>query len=441
MASQGVRPCSISRKLRVSHGCVSKILQRYSETGSIKPGSTGGSKSKLLDPTVESKMGQYLSECPHILCHEIRRRLVDENVCDSNNVPSVTMIAKYLRKKNNPENNQQHTSDSSVNESTDQAVYENQDNESFLANKSLANVISLTHNRRLRTSFTHSQIELLESIFKHTHYPDASLRENVSQSTSLSDNKIQIWFSNRRAKWRKSSTQGSVKCEQQQHDDQQTKPQTTSNNLTINNIYTSQASNNQKNLQTYNSSSSTNNNPQSADFSYTNYANNFPSNQAFNPVMKSNYSQYTPGNTQESITSTTNNYPVDTFNSNSQLQNPMSNNSTPLYQSNNNNLRSQNSSSIALGSNNLSLDSPSSSTCSISPSNNQYGDYIKNNPYYYYQNQYYNDNLQKDVSFIFFYCYYSYFHLYINYLSIIFLGIDHTLFRLFSQLKFQQFRY
>lgn len=52
MAQLGVRPCDISRQLRVSHGCVSKILARFHETGSILPGAIGGSKPRVTTPKV-----------------------------------------------------------------------------------------------------------------------------------------------------------------------------------------------------------------------------------------------------------------------------------------------------------------------------------------------------------------------------------------------------
>ena len=46
MSQMGVRACIISRDLRVSHGCVSKILTRFNKTGEIKPGASGGSKRR-----------------------------------------------------------------------------------------------------------------------------------------------------------------------------------------------------------------------------------------------------------------------------------------------------------------------------------------------------------------------------------------------------------
>lgn len=55
MAKMGVRPCDISRRLKVSHGCVSKILARWSETGSFLPGAIGGSKPRVTTPKVSTR--------------------------------------------------------------------------------------------------------------------------------------------------------------------------------------------------------------------------------------------------------------------------------------------------------------------------------------------------------------------------------------------------
>ena len=41
MSLTGYKPCDISRKLLVSHGCVSKILTKFHKTGSILPGTIG----------------------------------------------------------------------------------------------------------------------------------------------------------------------------------------------------------------------------------------------------------------------------------------------------------------------------------------------------------------------------------------------------------------
>ena len=97
MASQGVRPCVISRTLRVSHGCVSKILQCYQETGSIRPGAIGGSKPRVATPEVETRIQQYKRDNPGIFSWEIRDRLLKEGVCDRTTAPSVSSISRVLR--------------------------------------------------------------------------------------------------------------------------------------------------------------------------------------------------------------------------------------------------------------------------------------------------------------------------------------------------------
>lgn len=99
LAQLGVRPCDISRQLRVSHGCVSKILARYNETGSILPGAIGGSKPRVTTPNVVKHIKMYKERDPGIFAWEIRDKLLSDGVCDKYNVPSVSSISRILRNK------------------------------------------------------------------------------------------------------------------------------------------------------------------------------------------------------------------------------------------------------------------------------------------------------------------------------------------------------
>ena len=214
MSQQGVRPCVISRQLKVSHGCVSKILQRYHETGSIKPGAIGGNKTRSIKIEETEK-----SSLKKPTCSSLSSSLSDN---DENNNPNGLSI-HHSNMDNNYMINNSIVGDNlglvnQLNEnnykygeySSYDLINEDPNSNSQINSTSFVQSISgssLPNRKRNRTSFNADQITLLETIFNQTHYPDQPMREELCKRTRLNEVKIQIWFSNRRAKWRKTALQ------------------------------------------------------------------------------------------------------------------------------------------------------------------------------------------------------------------------------------------
>ena len=58
----------------------------------MQPGVIGGSKPKVATPKVVSRILELKQENPAIFAWEIRNKLLEDKICDEDNLPSVSSV-------------------------------------------------------------------------------------------------------------------------------------------------------------------------------------------------------------------------------------------------------------------------------------------------------------------------------------------------------------
>ncbi|KAM7425655.1 Paired box protein Pax-3 [Porites harrisoni] len=236
MAELGVRPCDISRQLKVSHGCISKLLSKYHDTGSFEPGRVTKTKSaRDVRLTVAERSDSYYRATPVTLPWEANKsRLFAGGLCSQeissrqtnmhwiltgkkmyesssfgdNRSVSYEDIDCFRSKEDAGSPFNQEKSNILPVQTTMEREKRTQPRQSFTGRFSTeatsddtgSGTLERSYYRRNRTKFTPEQIEELEATFEKNQYPDVLTREDLGRRLDIGESRVQIWFSNRRSK-------------------------------------------------------------------------------------------------------------------------------------------------------------------------------------------------------------------------------------------------